>query len=156
MKCKYCGTETVENAKFCHECSGVIREEDYEGILGIEITPDDITEYIVTGKLTKTINIGNHIKAQIRTMTTGEQKEINKKVDTATSNISSKFTFDLELKHHTLAYSVVAINSVSWPADIDKRLNAAESLGTEVAEILVNRIQLFHLAIGSKIQLKDF
>jgi len=156
MKCKFCQTETVENAKFCHECSGIINEKDYEGVLGIDITPEDITEYIVTGKLQKTIEVGAHIKAVICTLRTGEHKSLNKMVDSATDQMTSKSTYDLELRHHTLAYSVQAINGFAWPADFDKRLSAAEGLGTEIADILINRINMLHLAIGNKIQLKDF
>ncbi len=157
MQCKYCGTNIEnENAKFCYECSGILREENYEGILGIEITPDDVTEYIITGKLQKLISVGNHVKAVIRTLTTGEHKDLNRKVDTVTTSMASKSTYDLEIKHHMLAYSIMSINSVVWPLDFDKKLQCAEGLGSEIAEILLNRVNLLHLAIGSKIQLRDF
>lgn len=157
MICKYCGTNVdIENAKFCYECSGVLREENYEGILGIEITKEDITEYIITGRLRKVISVGNHIKAEIQTLTTGEHKEINRMVDTATSQMTSKPTYDMELKHHLLAFSICAINGNVWPTDIEKKLKLAESLGSEIAEILINRINYLHLAVGSKIQLRDF
>jgi len=157
MKCKYCGTEVaIDDAKFCYECSGVLRDEDYEGVLGIEITPDDVTEYVITGKIRKTISIGNHIKAEVQTLRTGEHKELNRMVDTATTNVASKMTYDLEIRHHTLAYSVCALNGSVWPADFSQRLKTAENLGSELADILINRINYLHLAIGTKIQLKDF
>ena len=114
VKCIFCRAELDESDKFCHACGGETAKADPKELLGVDITDDDLLNYVITGYIEKDIPIGSiggkSIVLTIRNMTQKSHTNVAMNVDLrmqechgATSQLYDRFQQEERTKEVLIA-----------------------------------------------------
>lgn len=152
IKCKFCDTKLIKGSQYCHYCGGTTMANDPKKLLGVDITDEDILDYMVEGRITKTVKIGKSIKAVIQTMTTAEFKEMHVAADSNVATSNSNQTYTIEIETQELAYCLVSLGGKALPTDHDARMDAVGGLGKDLFNILLAKTRILHMCVGQIIQ----
>lgn len=152
MNCAYCEKELKEEFDFCPFCGGIIKDANYEELLGIKITDDDIADYIIKGFVSKTVSIGNKMSISIRTLTSGEWKEATKAADGADPGRSSRMLYNIELNQRLAACAIEAINSNMINYSGEQKYKYIQGLSSDIVELIATKANMLHQVMIKKIQ----
>lgn len=150
--CISCLTELVEDSQYCHMCGRIVKAYDPKTLLGIDISDEDILNYITSGRMVKTVKVGKAITAVIQTMTTGEFKTMHELTDSVSAPVASEKTHQIGLEIRELSFCLKSINGTEMPADKTKRVKMIEGLGTAIHQILLQKVRLLHEVVGFLLQ----
>lgn len=158
-KCKYCGTENVENAKFCHECGGQFDDVKYEELLGIEIKESDFSNYLIQGHMRHSIKINNSLTVEIKSLSGRDLFDIQQELDNyLKENKMDKPTYetiDLIREKIQVAAGMMKMNNIELGATLPARIARVDNMGAELIAIIHQKIGTYAAAIGQSIQRGD-
>lgn len=155
-KCVFCSTMCEDNHNFCYNCGGSFEDANPEELLGVTITDEDIKDYVIQGKVTKVVKIGEAVTAEIRTLTSGEWKQANQAAEQYANiaPLSRNVTQNIELVQRIAAYGLRGINGNSKIAEYtpEQRYEYIQTMSSDFVEIIASKIQYLHKIMMKKIQ----
>lgn len=154
IKCPFCLTDCTEGNNYCHECSGELKEADQEKLLGVEITTEDIKDYVISGRVHKNVKVGSVVDIGICTLTSGEWKTANHAAEMQMAAAGQQISFTIELHQRIAAYGIRAINGISKVGEFsnEKRYEYIQSLSSDMVEIIASKVKILHKIMMKKIQ----
>ena len=152
--CPFCNTESPATNNYCHECGGEIRELNYEKMLGVEITEEDIKDYVILGRVKKVIRIGKSVTAGIQTLSSGEWKTANHAAEAKMAAAGHQVTFTIELNQRIAAYGLYMLNGNEKLNDFtnEQKFDNIQNLSSDLVEIIASKVSLLHKIMMAKIQ----
>lgn len=153
-KCANCDKIMLPKAQFCHECGNMSSEPDYERIVGVKISDDDIAD-LMFGHMEKEINLGA-ITIVVQTLDKKDRKDIAIETDRALSELAKD---GLEISDRTyletsesieLAKMIKAVNNKAVP-EVNK-VEWVDALPSEVANIALQRGRMLSQIVSQLIQ----
>jgi len=154
VKCPFCNTQCGDGNNYCHECGGELKKLDYEKMLGVEITKDDIKDYVIIGRVRKTIRIGEHVTVGIQTLSSGEWKTSNHAAEALMAAAGHITTHTIEMNQRMAAYGLFMIDGNEKIGEFTKeqRYEHVQSMSSDFIEIIASKIALLHKIMMAKIQ----
>jgi len=154
VKCPFCNTESIADGNYCCECGGELKKLDYEKMLGVEITAEDIKDYVIIGRVRKTIRIGEHVTVGIQTLSSGEWKTSNHAADALLAAAGHLTTHTIEMNQRMAAYGLfmIAGNEKIGELTKEQRYDHVQTMSSDFIEIIASKISLLHKIMMAKIQ----
>lgn len=157
--CKYCTKPSPKTANYCADCGAQFEDVSLEKLLDIEITPDDYSNYLIEGYISKTIKINPKLTITIRTINARNMFEIQQGIDRflADNKIDKPSYALIESVRERIevAMSLLQVNQTSMGADFDTRMKRVENLGVELVAIAQQKIATLSAAVGQSLQRGD-
>lgn len=152
-KCKFCGHTHGEDSNYCERCGGEVVKQDYEDLLGIKISEEDIKDYVLLGRVQKVVHIGK-IKVGIRTLTSGEWKKVNAAAESAAAIAGQNLTFTIEQNQRICAYGLTTVGGNTKLGELsdEGKYDAVQEMASDFVEIVASKISLLHRLMMAKIQ----
>jgi len=150
-RCPYCSTVNKKESNYCNECGGVLHDLDAEKLLGIKITEEDITDYVILGTVSKTVSIGK-IQVGIRTLKSGEWKSVNVAAESVSPG--KQITFTIEQNQRVCANGLWMVRGNDKLKDMssEARYEAIQNMASDFVEIVASKILLLHKVMMAKVQ----
>jgi hypothetical protein len=150
-RCQYCSTENKKEANYCNECGGVLHDLDAEKLLGIKITDEDITDYVILGTVKKTVQIGK-VSVGIRTLKSGEWKSVNIAAESVSPG--KQITFTIEQNQLVCAHGLWMVRGNDKLVDMssEARYEYIQNMASDFVEIVSSKILLLHKVMMAKVQ----
>ena len=154
VKCPFCNTMCIPESNYCRECGGELKQLDYEKMLGVTIEPDDIKDYVITGRVRKTIRIGASTTVGIQTLSSGEWKTANHAAEALMAAAGHQVTFTVELNQRLAAYGLWMLNGNEKISAYTKeqRYDYVQEMSSDFVEIIASKVTLLHKIMMAKIQ----
>jgi len=157
--CKYCTKSSPKTANYCASCGAQFEDISLEELLGITITPDDFSQYLIEGYISKKIKINPALTVTIRTMNARNLFEIQQAVDRilAEEKIDKPSYAMIESVKERLdvAMSLLEVNNTSMGADFQSRIKRIDNIGVELIMIIQQKIATLSAAVGQSLQRGD-
>ena len=153
-KCPFCNTVNVPENNYCPECGGEMKKLDYEKMLGVEITEEDIKDYVILGRVKKSIRIGKSVTVGIQTLSSGEWKTANHAAEALMAAAGHQVTFTIELNQRLAAYGMYMLNGNEKIGSLnnDQKFDHVQNLSSDLVEIIASKVTLLHKIMMAKVQ----
>jgi len=151
IECKYCEAEVLEGSNYCSKCGGVMDEVSAEELLEIEITVDDIENYIFSGSMTKVIKLRPNVFIKLTTLTEKDLETSSMSADKEIGEVKFDLSIDsvsLIKNRHQLA---LGFKGVADKADADEFKIPAE-MGRELHSIVMHKAFTLQKALNEALQ----
>lgn len=152
--CPVCNEPIDPKYVFCGFCGLELGRKSLVGALGIELTDDDVSEYLFKGYLAKEITLTHGKKGMFKTLLPKESYDIENKVTERFKGGDA--THNQYNNYHALmnlSYGWVSFDGVSFGDTPAKRQDRLESsVGVHLLDIASKKWSLFNRAVSAMLE----
>ena len=155
--CASCGAELPQGASFCPSCGAETEQQNFAKMLGLELTDDDIAEYLFKGYLVKDITLVKGKKATFKTLLPTEGYEIEDKLmemfkekDATQNQYSNAYALI------NLSYGWMKFDDQSLGESPEKRMDRiSKSIGVHLIDLASKKWNQFNRAVAQMLEEPD-
>ena len=154
-KCPRCGAVAESEHNYCHKCGDDLGRRTPQQMLGIELVPEDLDEYIFKGSLTKAMTcVGKNLT--LRSSRAGDHKRINDFLmkDWGDKNVTQDFWDNLKVTA-AISLAIVSFDEKAIGTNVQERVDWFLKCGSALTDILTNKVVTYNRAITDWLQDKD-
>ncbi|MHC4647266.1 MAG: hypothetical protein ACYTBJ_17385 [Planctomycetota bacterium] len=155
--CPSCDGGVGELHLFCPTCGTDLNKSDMSKALGIELTEDDVSEYLFKGYLVKEVPLIRGKVALFKTLTSAEAEAVETSImdkfkdkDATNSQWANSYAIT-SLSHGWIKFDGQSLGST--PEDRHERLNT--QMGVHLIDIASKKWNMFNRAVGSLLEDPD-
>lgn len=147
--CPRCKVSTIEDHNFCFNCGFDNKKRRAAAALGIEVTDDDVQDYLFKGHIVKAIPF---MEKHTVTFKTSQSKEVDEADELTEKHFEGRKPSDIEWLNYRskvlIAFGWMKLDGASIGGSPKERLEYIQGHGSQLLELVGRKYKLFTDAIA--------